>query len=100
MYYFLQPDQKNVMQLLTQLPGAIRETLECLSGDTCSPAVKGLRGPVGPVSALTAQSWCFGSFRAFQIALGRSELRPKVGFYSELEAKHKYLQMGLVCHLS
>lgn len=38
------------MQLLAQLPGAIRETLECLSGDTCSPAVKGLRGPVAAVS--------------------------------------------------
>lgn len=88
------------MQLLTQLPGAIRETLECLSGDTCSPAVKGIRGPVRPVSALTAQSWCFGSFGASQIALGKSEISPKVGFYSELQAKYKYLQMGFGSHLS
>lgn len=62
--------------------------------------VKGLRGPVGPVSALAAQSWCFGSFRASQMALGRRELSPKVGFYSELEAKHKYLQMGFKSLLS
>lgn len=37
---------------------AISESSECLSEDNCSPAMKGLRVPVGPVSHLTVLSWC------------------------------------------